>query len=458
MTKLKLDQMLATIATVLLASQARQPNIIQIVADDVGWDDLGCYGARDVRTPNIDRLAKEGVRFTNYYAPAPTCTPTRAALMTGCYAQRVSQTAVLFPDAKIGLHPEETTLAESLKDAGYRTALIGKWHNGSLPKFLPPSQGFDEYLGIPYPNDHVPERLTFKEPRVTRGFPPMPLIRGLEVIQQPAQLATLPEMFAKEAVQFIEKNRSKPFFLHYSNIETHTPWLMTRPFQYKSKRGVYGDAIQCLDWQVGQIMDAVRRLGLENDTVVVFSSDNGPLISKDPELEGIYGHAATVDVDRKRRLRGGKYQAKYEGGTRVAGIAWSPSRIAKGKVSNALVAGIDWFPSFIGYAGATLPRRKIDGKDIRTLLKEGSGPDVHDAVFLYEANRLAAVRSGKWKLVFNKEAELYDLQKDLGETKNLASIYPDVVKELDAKCDPTRRALGDQLRGIQGTEVRPAGS
>ncbi len=449
--------MVAAVVSLILASQGRPPNIIQIVADDVAWDDIGCYGARDIKTPNIDRLAKEGVRFTNYYAPSPVCTPTRAALLTGCYAQRVSQPTVLFPDAKVGLNPEETTIAEALKPAGYATALIGKWHNGHLPQFLPPNQGFDLYFGIPYPNDMGPDRLTFTEPRVSREFPSIPLYRGLKVVEPSAQLASLPERFAAEAVKFIDANRGRPFLLHYANIETHIPWLTSRPFQYKSKAGVFGDAVQCLDWQVGQILNALEHNGLEKNTVIIFVADNGPLMSLDWELEGIYGHAATVDVRRKHRLRGGKYQNKYEGGSRVAGIAWGPGRVASGKVSSAIVTGMDWFPTLIGYAGARLPAAKIDGVDLRAILEKGDGPDAHRAVFLYETYRLAAVRSGKWKLVFGKDIELYDLSRDVGEKSNVSATNPTIAKELDALCEPTRKALGDSSRGIKGDEVRPPG-
>ena len=228
--------LLAILAAMSIPAAAqRPPNIIQIVADDLGYDDVGCFGAKDIATPNIDRLAAEGRRFTSFYAPHSTCTPTRAALMTGCYAPRVGLPGVLFPDSKIGLSSYEITVAELLKARGYATAAIGKWHLGYQPEFLPLRHGFDQFYGIPYPNDHVPERLDREKPGVSRGFPPMPLIRGEKVVEQPAQLASLPERFNAEAVKFIRENKSRPFFLHYSNIETHTPWLVSRPFHYKSK-------------------------------------------------------------------------------------------------------------------------------------------------------------------------------------------------------------------------------
>jgi arylsulfatase A-like enzyme len=287
----------------------RPPNIVQILADDIGWDDLSCYGATDIATPNIDRLAAEGLRFTSFYAPSSTCTPTRAALMTGCYAQRVGLQGVLFPDARIGLADEEITLAEVLRSRGYTNACIGKWHLGHLPEFLPTRHGFDLFFGIPYPNDHGPERLGGALPRVTRGFPAIPLLRNELALEVPAQLASLPTRFADEAVRFIAENAERPFYLHYSNIETHTPWLVGRECQSYSQAGVYGDAVQCLDAAVGRILDALDEQGLRENTLVVFQSDNGPLVHAYAELEGIYGHAATVDTARHHRLREGKYQS-----------------------------------------------------------------------------------------------------------------------------------------------------
>src|SRR4051794_14868372 len=255
-------------------ASSRPPNIIHIVGDDVGYDDLSCYGAATLKTPNLDKLASQGMRFTSFYAPAPTCTPTRAALMTGCYAQRVGLQRVLFPNDNIGLSDKEVTIADLLRSRGYATACIGKWHLGHAPQFLPTHHGFDYYLGIPYPNDHGPERTHSNNQ--TAPFPPIPLVRGDKVIEQPTDLAQLPDRFADEAVKFISDNKDRPFFLHLANIETHTPWYTPDRFHDKSGDTAYGDAVRCMDDMVGKIMDALDRLHLADNTLLVFTSDNGP--------------------------------------------------------------------------------------------------------------------------------------------------------------------------------------
>jgi arylsulfatase A-like enzyme len=456
--------------TLTAPAQGRPPNIIHILADDVGYDDLSCFGARDIHTPNLDKLAARGVKLTSFYAPCSTCTPSRAAILTGCYAPRVGLPQVLFPTDRVGLSDEEVTIAQLLKGKGYATALIGKWHLGHLPRFLPPRHGFDLYLGTPYPNDHGPERLTQGPPetRKSRGFPPIPLLRGEKVVEQPAQLASLPERFAAEAVKFIADNKDRPFFLHYANIETHTPWLVARPFQYRSKAGVYGDAVQCLDWQVGRIVEAVEKNGLANDTLIVFSSDNGPLVHAYPELEGIYGHAAAVDLERRHLLKEGKYQSRWEGGTRVPFIACWPGKVPEGKTSDEVAAGFDLFTTFAAVARADLPKgRIIDGKDVSPLLFGRDGAkSPHEAFYYYQGYRLDAVRAGKWKLGLAggkrgpnapKAAELYDLTADVGEVKDVASSHPDVVKRLEELAEKMRDDLGDAAFDRPGKNRRPAG-
>src|SRR5262245_43901661 len=454
----------------LAVEKKRPPNIVHILADDVGYDDFGCYGGKHTPTPNVDRLAKGGIRFTSFYAPHPYCTPSRAAIVTGCYAQRVGLPRVLFPNDTVGLHPSEITIAELLRRLGYRTALIGKWHLGHLPQHLPVRHGFDQYLGIPYPNDHSPERLTMTEPKVTRGFPPIPLIRNEKVVEQPAQLASLPERFAAEAVKFIGDNKDRPFFLHYANIETHIPWLVTRPFMYKSKAGLYGDAVQCMDWQVGQIVDALKKHGLEKDTLLVFSSDNGRLRTVSAELEGIYGHAAAVDAELPSVLRGGKGQARYEGGVRVACIMHWPGKIAADSTSSDIAAGFDLFTTFAKVAGAEPPRdRIIDGKDLTPILfgdKEAKASPPRPLYF-YEGYNLVAVREGKWKLVLPgggpkakkgpKERELFDLDVDLSQTKNVAAAHAQVVEQLLRVVEFARDDLGDDATKRPGKNRRPVG-
>jgi arylsulfatase A len=467
--------LLAVLAVGVLAGGAqaqekkRQPNIIHIIGDDVGYDDIGCYGGKHTPTPNVDRLATSGMRFTSFYAPHPYCTPSRAAILTGCYAQRVGIPRVLFPNDTIGLNPNEITIAELLRKIGYRTALIGKWHLGHLVEHQPTRHGFDLYFGIPYPNDHVPERLTATEPKKSRGFPPIPLIRNEKVVEQPAQLATLPERFAAEAVKFIEDNKDRPFFLHYANIETHIPWLVTRPFMNKSKAGLFGDALYCLDWQVGQILDALKKHGLEKDTLIVFTTDNGRLRNVSAELEGIYGHAAAVDAELPSILRGGKGQSRYEGGVRVPGIFVWPARIPARSVCVGAATGFDLYTTFAKVAGAEIPKdRIIDGKDLTPLLFATQGAkSPHSSLYFYEGFNLVAVRQENWKLVLpgpgakKKKAptqiELYDLEADLSQTKNIAAAHSQMVEELLRVVEQAREDIGDDATKRKGRNRRPPG-
>ena len=441
----------------------RPPNIVHILADDVAWDDLSCYGSRDLVTPNVDRLASEGVRFTDFYAPSATCTPSRAAILTGCYAQRVGLTQVLFPTSEVGLAESEVTIAELLKGRGYATALVGKWHLGHQPQFLPTRHGFDLFFGIPYPNDHGPERLTAKEPRISRGFPPIPLLRGEETVEQPAQLASLPERFVAEARRFIAEHKDGPFYLQLSNIETHTPWLVPQRFQYKSKAGVYGDAVLCLDWAVGELLDELAAQGLDGDTLVVFSSDNGPLVHRYPELEGIYGHAATVDPERRHWFRDGKYQARYEGGTRVACVARWPGHIAARGVRSELVAGFDLYTTFARLGGAEVPAdRNVDGQDLSPLFLGRPGEfNPRETLFHYENLELVAVRDGNWKLVLPAKAggrpELYDLEEDPSETTDQSEEHADLVERMLELCELAREDLGDSATGRKGANCRAPG-
>jgi arylsulfatase A-like enzyme len=437
------------------------PNIIHIIADDVGYDDLSCFGAKDIHTPNLDRLATQGMKFTSFYAPSPVCTASRAAILTGCYAQRIGLPNVLFPFSREGLNSNEVTIAELLKTRGYATALIGKWHLGHHSQFLPPNHGFDLFLGIPYPNDHGPERLGHAKSQGDPNFrlPPIPLIRGTNIVETPAQLASLPERFAAEALKFIDENRDRPFYLHLANIETHTPWLVPAQFHYKSKAGVYGDAVQCMDWMVGEVMNTLDHLGLTANTLMVFTSDNGPLVKRYPELEGIYGHAAAVQTNRVHLLRDGKYQAAYEGGTRVAAIMRWPGKIPAGSACNEIVAGFDLFATFAKLADASVPRdRVIDGKDISPLMfSDKSAKTPHNAFYYYQGYQLAAVRSGKWKLVFGNPAVLYDLEADMGETTNVAKEHPGIVERLKGVANQARADLGDARQKLPGQNRRPVG-
>jgi arylsulfatase A len=454
------------------AAAGRPPNIIHIIGDDVGYDDLSCFGAKDIHTPQLDRLAAQGMKFTSFYAPSSTCTPSRAALLTGCYAQRVGCPQVLFPYSKTGLSSNEITIGELLKGRGYATAVIGKWHLGFQPQFLPPAHGFDLFVGIPYPNDHGPERLGWANQAGVMNYraPPIPLIRGTEIVEAPAQLASLPERFTEEAISFMRRNQDRPFFLHLANIETHTPWLTSARFHYKSKAGVYGDAVECLDWTVGEVLKVVDELGLADNTLVVFSSDNGPLVHRYPELEGIYGHAAHVRTNRQHKLREGKYQAHYEGGTRVACIMRWPGKIPAGTECHEMAAGFDLFTTFAKIGGAEVPAdRIIDGKDLWPLMTAQKGAkSPHEAFYYYQGFNLQAVRSGPWKLVFGALDEkgkavtpmrhfLYNLERDPGETTDVLEANPEAADRLRGLAEKMREDLGDNRRDRPGKNRRPPG-
>ena len=421
----------------------RLPNFVVIFTDDQGYQDLGCFGSPNIKTPRIDKMAAEGMKFTDFYVSAPVCTPSRASLLTGCYAQRVSLPAVLFPNAKVGINPEETTLAELLRDRGYATCCIGKWHLGHLPPFLPTRNGFDRYFGIPYSND----------------MRPTPLLRDETPIEEPADQATLTERYTEEAVKFIEINRHRPFFLYLPHTMPHVPLFVSERFKDKSAAGLYGDVIECIDWSTGQILDAIAKLGLDGNTLVIFVSDNGPWLGK-----GKNGGCALP-------LRDGKFST-YEGGMRVPCVMRWPGRIPAGKVCSELATTLDILPTFARLAGAEPPKdRIIDGKDIWPLMSGAEGAKTpHEAFFYYRGYNLDAVRSGKWKLHFAHKvgggkgkpprevpAVLYDLDADIGEKTDVAAANPDVVKRLEALGERMREDLGDSRQGRPGKNRRPCG-
>ena len=433
-------------------SQAsRPPNFVFIFTDDQGYQDLGCFGSPLIKTPRIDRMAAEGMKFTSFYVAAPVCTPSRAALLTGCYPQRVSLPKVLFPQSKIGINPDEITLAELLKTRGYATACIGKWHLGHLPKFLPTRHGFDYYFGIPYSNDMDVAK---------RGDPPIPLMRNEEIIEQPAVQETLTERYTEEAIKFITAHKNEPFFVYLPHTFPHVPLHVSERFRGRSKRGLYGDVIECIDWSTGEILDTLARLGLDEQTLVIYTSDNGPWLS-----QGKNGGSALP-------LRAGK-GTTYEGGMRVPCVMRWPGHIPAGRVCDELATTMDILPTFARLAGAEVPKdRIIDGKDIWPLMAGEPGAKTpHEAFFYYRGYALEAVRSGKWKLHLERPVrrergqpakmrpiELYDLSADIGEQHNVAAEHPDVVarlKELAQKC---REDLGDSITGTPGKNRRPAGT
>lgn len=442
------------------------PNIIVIFTDDQGYRDLGSYGAPNIETPNLDRMAAEGMRMTNFYVAQPVCSASRAALLTGCYPSRVSIHGALGPGAGIGLNPEEETLAEICKSKGYKTAMVGKWHLGDHPSFYPTKQGFDEYFGLPYSNDMWP-----RHPNKNLDFPPLPLIENdsiIEYLHDDQNMLTT--RYTEKATRFIEKNKDEPFFLYFAHSMPHVPLFVSEKFQGKSKAGLYGDVIMEIDWSVGRIIETLRKFGLDKNTLVLFTSDNGPWLN--------YGtHSGSA-----LPLREGKGTV-LEGGVRVPFIAWWPGMIPAGKTHDEAAMTIDILPTIANLIGATLPQKEIDGKDIWPLISGApKAKTPHEAFYFYfKNNELQGMRSGKWKLYFphqyrsfeGKEGrsdglpvdynqrkmglELYNLENDISEKNNVADKHPAVVDSLQRMAVTLRQKLGDSLTGVEGTEVRKAG-
>jgi len=432
-----------------------RPNFVLIFIDDQGYQDLGCFGSPDIRTPNLDRMAEEGMKFTDFYSLAPVCSASRAALMTGCYPFRVGITGVLFPRDRIGLNPEEVTVAEVLKTRGYATACIGKWHLGHLPPFLPTNQGFDSYFGIPYSNDM--DRVKSPPKKGVQGldyayenndcsFWNVPLLRDTKIEERPANQLTLTRRYTDEAIRFLRKNRDRPFFLYLAHTMPHIPLFATERFKGKSKKGPYGDVIEEIDWSVGEVLKAIGDLGLEEKTLVVYTSDNGPWLSMKQ-----FGGCALP-------LRDGKFST-YEGGMRMPALVRWPGKVPAGSICSEVAATMDILPTFARLAGAALPPdRIIDGKDITALLLGTPGArSPHGELYYYRGGRLEAVRSGNWKLRLSAftgrgekkkrvPPELYDLSRDIGERKNLAPGRPDIVEKLAAKARAFDARLGKTRR------------
>jgi arylsulfatase A-like enzyme len=462
--------LLSALAAVLLgagppaapaADTKRLPNFVIIYADDLGYGDLGCYGAKGYRTPNLDRMAREGIRFTDFYVAQPVCSASRAALLTGCYPNRVGILGALGPGAKHGVSDREKTIAQVLKPRGYATAIYGKWHLGHHPRFLPTRHGFDDYFGLPYSNDMWPKHPSAK-------FPALPLIEGEKTVATNPDQTKLTTWYTERAVRFIARNKDKPFFLYVPHAMPHVPLHVSDKFKGKSKRGLYGDVIMEIDWSVGQVLAALKKHGLDERTLVIFASDNGPWLS--------YGdHAGSAGP-----LREGK-MTTFEGGVREPCLMRWPGKIPAGKVCREPAMTIDLLPTLAKLAGAELPRHKIDGLDIWPLMAgDPRAKSPHEAFYFYWDNELQAVRSGRWKLHFphtyrtpagkggtgGKPAKvverktplaLYDLEKDVGETTNVAEKHPDVVKRLKALADKARADLGDSATRQKGKGVRPAG-
>ena len=420
-----------------------QPNIVLILCDNLGYGDIGCFGSNLHRTPNVDRMAAEGLKLTSFYVSSGVCTPSRASIMTGCYPRRVNMQKsdtgglVLQPVSPKGLHPDEITIAEVLKSVGYATTIIGKWHLGDQPEFLPTRQGFDSYLGIPYSDDMTP--------REGKPWPPLPLLRNESVIESGVDRSLLTKRYTEAAIEFMHQNRDRPFFLYLPHAmpgSTRSPFA-SEDFLGKSRNGPYGDSVEEIDWSTGEILDALQELGIDERTLVIWTSDNGAPRRNPPQ-----GSNAP--------LKGWGYNVS-EGAMRVPTIVRWPGKVPVAE-SDVLCTSMDFFPTFASLAGANIPNdRKIDGKDIWSILSEpDSAESPHDAFYYYFGDQLQAVRSGPWKLYLPLEnrrinsrtrveqsAELYHLEDDLGETKNVASEHPDVVKRLSELAQSARKDLGD---------------
>ena len=420
-----------------------------IYADDLGYGDLGVYGSK-IRTPNLDRMAGEGVRFTQFYSANPVCSPSRAALLTGRYPTRVGVPRVLNANDTTGLALNETTMAKMLKDSGYRTMAVGKWHLGHQPEYLPTARGFDEYFGIPYSND--------MSPRV--------LMHNTEKIEEPAVLETLTPRYTDQAVKFLERDRGTPFFLYMPHTFPHIPLAASQRFRGKSPLGLYGDVIEELDWSVGEVLSAIKRIGADNNTLVMFSSDNGPW------YQGSAG-----------ALRGRK-GSTYEGGVREPFLARFPGRIPAGKVCQGVASTIDILPTVAKLTGAKLPSLPLDGIDIWPLLTS-SRPSIEREALLYFDNwNLQCARWGKWKLHFARyntfayspapqggrinlplrPPELYDIESDPMESYDVATENPAVVKEIQSRVDRLRATFAEEVQKAwmetqsRETAVTPTGS
>lgn len=456
-------------ATTAASVQDRPPNIVIFFADDMGYADLSCFGSTVSTTPNLDRLAKDGAKLTSFYVASPACTPSRAALMTGCYPVRVSMPQVIGPGSKVVLNHDETTIAELLKSAGYATAAIGKWHLGDGENNLPTAHGFDEYLGLPYSNDMWPyhygdhDRGLIGNP----NWPDLPLIEGTEPIELNPRQESLTPRYNQRALDFITRSKDQPFFLYYAHSHPHVPIAASDQFKGKTGNGLYADMILEIDDSVGQVVAKLEELNLAENTLVIFTSDNGPW--------AMFGnHAGEAGP-----FRGSKGMC-FEGGMRVPCVAYWPGTIPPGTESDQLTTAMDLLPTVAALAGAQLPGVTIDGHDIAPiLLGKTDAKTPYDAFFYYYPGELHAVRVGDWKLhvphnhrtvpeIGNDgnpgrqaqariELSLYNLATDPAETTNLANQHPEKVAELLKHIEHARTELGDTLTNRKGKGVRPAG-
>ncbi len=453
------------------------PNVVLIFIDDMGYGDVGCFGASQYNTPNIDRLAATGMRFTNFYVAQAVSSASRAGLMTGCYSNRVGITGALMPYDSIGINADEQLIPELLSPVGYRSAIVGKWHLGHLFQFLPLQNGFDEYFGLPYSNDMWPvdydgKPATKDKAAWTLRYPPLPLIKGnetfkiLNTLDDQAQLTT---MYTEYAVDFIKRNKERPFFLYLAHSMVHVPLAVSEKFKGKSKQGLYGDVVMEVDWSVGEVMKALKDYGLTENTLVIFTTDNGPWLN-------FGNHAGSAGG-----LREGK-GCSWEGGQRVPCIMSWPEKIPAGTICNNIASTIDILPTLCSISGAPLPTKKIDGLSILSLMKGDFDSNPRDVFYYYyRRNSLENVRKGQWKLALphtyrsyegklpGKDGwpgeyssgktgyALYNLRRDPGERYDVKELYPDVVEELKKLADDMRKDLGDENYNMPGVNSRKHG-
>lgn len=463
---------------------AERPNIVLIYADDLGYGDIAVQGATGFTTPNLDRLGRDGTRFTHFYVAQGVCTASRAALMTGCYSNRVGMSGALNHTSKVGLNPDEFLLSELLKGQGYATAVFGKWHLGHQPPFLPTRNGFDEFAGLPYSNDNGPLH------PVIRDIPALPWYEGEQVTEHNPDQALFTKRLTDRAVQFIAAHKDKPFFLYVPHIMPHVPIFASDAFKGKTPRGLYGDVVEELDWSVGQIRAALKEHKLDQNTWFIFASDNGPFLS--------YGeHAGSSGGLREGKL------TTFEGGVRVPCLMAWPGQIPASRVSSDVITTMDLLPTIAKLLGVDLPKRTIDGRNVWPVIAgEMNAKSPHEAFYYYSGTELHAVRSGPWKLhvpheyitvngppgkggkpanyenmkplsitesgirgiasrhgyrVEKIDLSLFNLDTDPAETKNVAEMNPDIVRLLLKLIDAARKDLGDSLTDAKGSGVRPAG-
>jgi arylsulfatase len=474
----------AALVAVAHAADDRPPNIVLIFTDDQGYGDVGCFGQKAFQTPNLDRLASEGTRFTSFYVAQPVCTASRAALMTGCYSNRVGLFGALNHESNVGIAESELLLPEICKAKGYATAIFGKWHLGHRDKFSPLRNGFDEFLGIPYSNDNGPLH------PIVRTIPSLPLIDGEKTVELDPDQSTFTRRLTDRAVKFIERNKERPFFLYVPYIMPHVPIFASDKFKGRSGAGLYGDVIEELDAGIGEVLKTIENSGLAERTFVIFCSDNGPFLS--------YGnHAGSSGPLREGKL------TTFEGGVRVPCIMRWPGKIPAGRATSDLVSTLDLLPTITRLIGGQLPTNKLDGEDRWPVLSGQPGAKPRETFFYYAGDELQAVRSGPWKLhlphdyltpasppgkngkpanfdnlkpesmsmsglrgiasrhgylVKRIELSLYNLDDDLGETTNVADKHPEVVARLQKLAEGTRADLGDSLTKRQGPGVRPCGA